>query len=879
MPASCRFAVCLVLAIATMAGSPRASVAQVPAGCGASEIFTTQALSPMGVVQRHVRAADLNGDGLLDLVVSTSSSLVIELGTPAAGGTVAYQPSFSYPGFSDPTGTAIADFDGDGIKDIALVADGGGLYLFRGLGAGGHGNGQFNQYSVFNLGSAWDVAAGDINGDGITDLVVALRGGAIVPMIGQGANGVGNGQFALRAAIAAPGSPKGMALVDLDLDGVLDVVTTSESNTVSVLRGQTTAGVPNGGFVLAATISMSGSTFDVAVADFNGDGYPDIASANYDGANISVSLGGPQLAFKPGISHGSPGTPLGIAAGDFNHDGRPDLVVSAANGGVGFTYFQNTGATPASPDGFSNFVTYGAPRIGYGMAAADLNHDASLDVVAPSVGETTLLVAFNACTPARPVLFTTAIGHGTITRAPDQPAYDQGQVVQVTAVPDPGYQFTGWSVDLSGTTNPNTVTMNGSRTVVATFIPIQHALTVTIAGAGQGTVTRTPDRPTYDVGSTVHLVAVPAFGNVFAGWTGAATSPDTAIDLVMSVDRAVTATFLPDTTILPHIVSITDVPLDQGGKVKLRWLASTLETPGSDPQNLVTQYFVWREIPQAAFVAAQQAAQQAAISGANAGGLYLHTATAARDYFWEFVVSLPGSRFAGYSYTAVTTNDSTAQGNPETAFMVQARNAAATRWWSSPPDSGYSVDNLAPPAPGPVVASYGASANTLHWGPSHAPDLAGYRIHRGVSVDFTPNDTNLIGAPSDTAFVDPQPGASFYKLAAVDLHGNTSSFLLVSPVVPVGVLGEDVRFALAGAAPNPALGGRMSVRFTLPSAAPATLELLDVNGRRVDLRALSGQAGPQTAELGSATRIPPGLYWIRLQQAGRQTATRALVLQ
>jgi hypothetical protein len=458
----------------------------------------------------------------------------------------------------------------------------------------------------------------------------------------------------------------------------------------------------------------------------------------------------------------------------------------------------------------------------------------------------------------------------------------------------------------------------------------------------------------------VRLTAVPAFGNLFTGWSGDATGADNPIDVVMSVDKTITAAFEPDTTILPHFVSITDVPLDQGGKVKLRWNASTLEAPGSDPQNLVTQYFIWREIPQAAFALAQAAGARPD----GAGSSIHHTRTATADHFWEFVVSLPASRFAGYSYTAATTNDSTEFGNPRTAFMVQARNAAATRWWDSPPDSGYSVDNLAPTTPGPFVGNFGGSANRFHWGPSHAPDLASYRIYSGTTRDFTPGPSNLRGTPTDTMFVDTSPDGPYYKLAAADIHGNLSHFVLVSPEGPVGtlaslvtaeasgghinltwylsqpglaatlyrktsdsdwrmlaslyadgqsymrysdaditlgetygyrlgileaggesffaetwVLAEDAHFALEGVAPNPAVGGRMTVRFTLPSDAPATIELLDVTGRRVDARTLSGQAGRQSVELGSVTRIPPGLYWIRLRHAGREGSTRAVMLQ
>ena len=296
--------------------------------------------------------------------------------------------------------------------------------------------------------------------------------------------------------------------------------------------------------------------------------------------------------------------------------------------------------------------------------------------------------------------------------------------------------------------------------------------------------------------------------------------------------------------------------------------------------------------------------------------------------------------------------------------MVQARNAAATLWWDSPPDSGYSVDNLAPPTPDPFVAHFGGTSNSFHWRPSHAPDLAGYRMHRGMNPDFVPGQGNLIGAPTDTVFVDASPSGTFYKLAAADIHGNLSHFVLVSPEGPVAtlaslvtaeasadhisltwfvnepglaatlyrralgsdwsrlaalyadgqsfmrytdadisrgvtygyrlgiqeaggesffaetyVLADDTRFAIEGVLPNPAPGGHLTLRFTLPSVAPATIELLDVTGRRVDRRTLSGQVGRQSVELGTVRRIPPGLYWIRLHHAGLEGSVRAVVLQ
>ncbi|HXT99813.1 MAG TPA: FG-GAP-like repeat-containing protein, partial [Polyangia bacterium] len=714
-------------------------------------------------------------------------------------------------------GTAIADFNGDGINDIAVACDNAGVQLFTGVGSGGVGNGQFTQSFTLGVGSAWDVAAADINGDGILDLVVSLRANSILPLLGNGSGGIGDGSFRQGSPAYVAGYPKGLALGDLDGDGILDVAVATEFGNVGVLKGGGASGVGNGTFGPAIMQTCPGSTYDVTIADFNGDHHLDIASANYAGYSMSVLLGGPGLSFQPPSTHAVSGSPLGIVSADFDTDGRPDIVLAATGGGGSFYYFHNTGPTGANPDGFTIANLYGPSRIGYGISVADLNGDHSPDVLLPDANDSFVEVAFNSCpVGGERTLTTNVVGQGSIVREPDQPTYPLEAVVQLTAIPATGWTFSNWSGDLLGSANPASVTIHTDLAVTAVFLPMQRSLTLTQTGAGQGSVTRLPNQPTYDNGSTVRLTAVPAFGSMFAGWSGDASGTANPFDLLMDGDKAVTADFEIDHSLAPHIRSVTDVPLDQGGKVKLRWSASSLETSTTNPDTMMTQYYIWREIPQSAFPA---------VSTGDAA-LYLRTTSATREYFWEFVTSLPASRFTGYSYTASTTSDSTEQGNPYTAFLVQARNAAGTRWFDSDPDSGYSVDNLAPTTPGPLAASYGAASNRLHWGPSLAPDLHGYRLHGGTDRDFVPSAANLIAEVTDTAFVDPTPRPLYYRLAAVDVHGNLSSYVLVSPETQVGVLAGDLEFALDGLVPNPSTGDRIRIQLSLPSTAPATLELL-----------------------------------------------------
>jgi hypothetical protein len=157
------------------------------------------------------------------------------------------------------------------------------------------------------------------------------------------------------------------------------------------------------------------------------------------------------------------------------------------------------------------------------------------------------------------------------------------------------------------------------------------------------------------------------------------------------------------------------------------------------------------------------------------------------DVFWESIAQLPAAFLPGYAYAAATLRDSTEDGNPYTAYFVQAVTADAFEFYNSSPDSGYSVDDLAPPAPAPLTVVYGPANNTLHWRGRELPDLHGYRLHRGQDAFFVPSAANLVATTSETTYVD-IPGSHYYKLTAVDIHGNRSRFVAVSPDRPVATL-------------------------------------------------------------------------------------------
>ena len=236
---------------------------------------------------------------------------------------------------------------------------------------------------------------------------------------------------------------------------------------------------------------------------------------------------------------------------------------------------------------------------------------------------------------------------------------------------------------------------------------------------------------------------------------------------------------------IPLLRHVQDVRGDQGGKVQLSWEASDFDRAGL---RRITGYRVWRrgQPPHLGLAGASLPSGWRARPARAAG-----PAVAPVEY-WESLATLPAAALSGYAYTAATTRDSVAGDPAWTAYFVEALTAEATLSYASVVDSGYSVDNLAPPTPSPFAVVYAPGGNTLHWRGRTLADLRGYEIHRGASATFVPSAVTKIALVADTTWQD-LAGPHFYKLAAVDVHGNRSYFASASPQSPVATLAAFVK--------------------------------------------------------------------------------------
>jgi hypothetical protein len=327
----------------------------------------------------------------------------------------------------------------------------------------------------------------------------------------------------------------------------------------------------------------------------------------------------------------------------------------------------------------------------------------------------------------------------------------------------------------------------------------------------------------------------------------------------------------------PAISAVHDVPNDQGGSMLVEWTKSHLDAL---PDRTVWQYSLWRRVPAGAAAGARVIGALEA-RPPDAPRVVRVTMAGGETVYWEYVGTKPASTQPGYSAVVPTTSDSLPGANPYTLVMVQAEGISGNPFWPSAPDSGYSVDDLAPPTPAPFTGVFEAGETQLSWGASAAADFAFYRLYRGVTPDFALSGGSQIAQTTVQAFAA-SPGNYYYKLVAVDLHGNASPPALVSPPGPVDVEADEVpaKFAFALVRPNPARGP-VDLSIALPLDGRVRLAIYDVGGRLVrlisDVNLPAGRHAYRWDLRGDdGAAVASGLYRARVEASGF-VATRRFV--
>ncbi|HEY6925813.1 MAG TPA: VCBS repeat-containing protein [Steroidobacteraceae bacterium] len=385
------------------------------AGCGHDDdYFVVGGPLPPGYasvyVPNSVAVADVNGDGMPDLLVATTVDqgggnnpgiAAVYLGNHASPGS--YQPGMTYPTTgTDPSGIAVLNLsttNGAG-TDMVVSNFGSGtatVFLHDPANAG-----KYLAGSTLTIGGQPNqVISADINGDGAPDLVFAdlsTSGSAVVVL----QDVTHPGQFLAPTSLATGGMTPSVAAADLNGDGLVDVVAADFDSNGN--NGQVTiffqSPASPASFQPAVNFPAGAQPQAVRIADVNGDGLPDLVVANRgpgrDGTGapgVSVLL---QDAAHPGsflapVTYATPWGAIDVAVGDLNGDGKPDLAVASLGPGPtgAVSVLLQAVATPGTFGAANSYPGFGQPL---SIAIADLNGDGHPDIALADGNNATVML-------------------------------------------------------------------------------------------------------------------------------------------------------------------------------------------------------------------------------------------------------------------------------------------------------------------------------------------------------------------------------------------------------------------------------------------------------------------------------------------------------
>ncbi|MEJ0039265.1 MAG: VCBS repeat-containing protein [Gammaproteobacteria bacterium] len=301
--------------------------------------------------------------------------------------------------FGTPTSVVIADLNGDGVPDLALstsiVADDGsnrtGFASVFLQSSSKRGTFQSPADNSAATGPS-SIAVGDLTGSGAKDLVVANFNSASVSVLLQTAPG--SGKYQAATAYSVGGAPNEVQLADVNGDGKLDVIVADNASTGRIVILPQDPANP-GHFLAAITLATPNSASGVAVGDVNGDGKRDIVAATSDSSGnngaLIVFYQNPASpgAFLAPVTVPAGAQPITVKIADMNGDGVADLV--AANFGAGTDGVGSAGVSVVlqnamAPGTFLAPVTYAAQSGTTHLVVMDVDGDTLPDVVTANLG-------------------------------------------------------------------------------------------------------------------------------------------------------------------------------------------------------------------------------------------------------------------------------------------------------------------------------------------------------------------------------------------------------------------------------------------------------------------------------------------------------------
>ncbi|HMB68948.1 MAG TPA: hypothetical protein VKU85_06535, partial [bacterium] len=295
------------------------------------------------------------------------------------------------------------------------------------------------------------------------------------------------------------------------------------------------------------------------------------------------------------------------------------------------------------------------------------------------------------------------------------------------------------------------------------------------------------------------------------------------------------------------IAAVADVPGDQGGEVRVEVVRSGYDF-ADEPSYPVAGYQVYQRVDSTSALqlmsespapdpAELEGTPQAALESSRVRKLGQRTFVlggtqgAAGTFppgLWEAVGWIAATQSDSYLARVTTTGDSSAAGTSWAVYFVTTHTTTPSVWFGSAPDSGYSVDNLAPSPPTNLVFG---GPSTLVWDPAPEGDFAGHTVYGSPGALLDSSAVLLATTTVPTLDVSASPHA-YYHVTTSDHAGNESApaALANSAVAALSPVGLPAELRLHSPRPNP-MRSRASLRFDLPRAQTVRLAVYDVAGR------------------------------------------------
>ncbi len=695
--------------------------------------------------------------------------------------------------------SGLGDVNGDGYSDVVVGSDfgnntGRANIFYGGLQMDNVADQVLNGENTSDYFGEAATSAGDVNGDGYSDIIIGAKGygsnkgRAYLYTNTMSGDDIADLSFTGQSSINFGVSVSTAG--DVNGDGYSDIIVGATEG----FGANSKAFIFYGGLIMdnSADVTLNGpvSGFGYSVStagDVNADGYSDVivgstgaalgnAFIYYGGVSMNTGI---DITLYTGISYDQFGQSVSDA-GDIDGDGYAEVIIGApghsSNTGRAYIYSAHVGYI-AVLQGESSDHNFGISISG----AGDVNGDGYSDVI---VGEKYPFTGPQNGVHGRAFIFyggngmdvsadVTMTGEGdnntfgqSVSDAGDVNGDGYSDVIvgefQIRTPGSAGYYgrafiFNGGAV----MDNYPDATMNG--------IGYNNDFGISVSGAGDVNNDGYSDvivGQKYSdninkgkafiyfgsVGSYISPNITMTDGDFFGDFFGNSVSSagdvnaDGLSDVVAGDNFGAGKTLLFRSSapaVNPNFIYVKDVPNDQGGKVHLKWARSGYDTPGFA---VVIDYFIQRSYP-------------------PIGG----------NFSWETIFAIPATNEPFYTYTANTPYDLSSGTSGVFYYRISARSSIANKYWRSEILSGHSIDNIAPDAVNSPVAMSVSNNVVLSWEKNLAPDLLNYIIYRSYNDSIDPGTETPFAHSTDSTFTDSLPGGDYnYFIAAQDIHNNKS---------------------------------------------------------------------------------------------------------